>query len=168
MVSHIHGIIDTPNFDDYDIRFVKSDEIKDLRYIVLYNSNGPKINVNFVGDDEPTTYHIALYCENELVSFISLMNETKKDSTELYSDENPIYRLRGVSTHPDFRGRRFATILIQYALIFLRNELKAKRIWFYARLNALSMYEKLGFKYTSDVFDIPPVGLHREMALELS
>lgn len=155
------------NFKDHDIQFVKASDIHKLRYTILFCDTGAWEKVYFVGDDDADTLHIALYIEGEIASFISLMHEVRPHLDETTTSTSPVYRLRGVSTVLSHRGNGYATLLIRYALNHLQVNLNARRMWFYARLNALSMYEKMGFRYSSDVFDIPPVGPHREMCLEL-
>lgn len=45
---------------------------------------------------------------------------------------------------------------------------QADLLWFNARENAFKFYESMGFRYASEIFDIPGVGPHKVMFKKLT
>jgi GNAT superfamily N-acetyltransferase len=76
------------------------------------------------------------------------------------------WRVRGMATEPEARGRgagaALLTALIQYA-----REQGAIRVWCNARLGALTLYRRAGFEVVSERFEIPEIGPHYRMELPL-
>src|SRR3954468_22009576 len=69
------------------------------------------------------------------------------------------WRIRGMATVPKARGRGAGTAVLD-ALVEHAQGQDAKRIWCHARMPAVSLYERAGFKVVSDVFEPPHIGPH--------
>jgi len=76
------------------------------------------------------------------------------------------YQLRGMATHPDFQGMGLGAKLVRFLSTYLKEQ-GADYIWCNARVIAFPFYQKMGFQFLSDAFEIPGVGVHRAMYLLL-
>jgi GNAT superfamily N-acetyltransferase len=74
------------------------------------------------------------------------------------------WRVRGMATAPEARGRGAGTKVLQ-ALVQHATDHGATRIWCNARTPALSLYERAGFGATSEEFEAPRIGPHYRMEL---
>lgn len=74
------------------------------------------------------------------------------------------WRVRGMATATSSRGRGAGTAVLA-ALLEHAREQHAQSVWCTVRTPARSLYERAGFRATSDEFDIPHIGPHFEMEL---
>ena len=74
------------------------------------------------------------------------------------------WRIRGMATRPEARGQGAGTKVLQ-ALVRHAVDHGATRLWCNARTRALSLYERAGFRATSEEFETPRIGLHYRMEL---
>jgi GNAT superfamily N-acetyltransferase len=74
------------------------------------------------------------------------------------------WRVRGMATRPDARGRGAGTAILQ-ALISHAIAHGATRVWCNARVGALTLYERAGFVVASELFEPPDIGPHYRMEL---
>jgi GNAT superfamily N-acetyltransferase len=77
------------------------------------------------------------------------------------------WRVRGMATRPDARGRGAGTKVLQ-ALVGHAMANGAMRVWCNARTPARSLYERVGFEATSEEFETPRIGPHYRMELRAS
>ena len=77
------------------------------------------------------------------------------------------YQLRGMATHPRFNGKGYGKALIDFAIEYLK-EYNTDYLWCNARSSAAGFYKKIGFETESPEFDIPGIGFHYEMKLNLN
>jgi len=77
------------------------------------------------------------------------------------------WRIRGMATRPDARGRGAGSSVLQ-ALVQHAIEHGATRVWCNARTCARSLYERAGFSAVSEKFDLPRIGPHYRMELALT
>lgn len=138
------------------IKFLTAAQTLPLRSSVLRNSL-PLEECIFDNDNSPTTFHLGYFIDEQLICVLTCM---KENHGKLAKDA---YRLRGMATHPDFRKKGIAAQLLQAAIEHLKSQLAIEYLWFNARIIALPFYEKLGFEYMSDEFEIPGIGPHKEM-----
>jgi ribosomal protein S18 acetylase RimI-like enzyme len=76
------------------------------------------------------------------------------------------WRVRGMATAPHAR-RRGAGRAVLDALVRHATSHGATRVWCNARTPARSLYERAGFTAVSDEFELPDIGPHFVMELEL-
>lgn len=74
------------------------------------------------------------------------------------------WRVRGMATKPDARGRGAGTQILQ-ALVQHALAHDATRVWCNARTRARSLYERIGFEAASEEFEEPKIGPHYRMEL---
>ncbi len=74
-------------------------------------------------------------------------------------DGENAWRVKGVASLPDMRGRGIGTIVVK-ALVLHAAGSGALRVWCKARVRARSLYERLDFAVVSDEFEIRGIGPH--------
>lgn len=77
------------------------------------------------------------------------------------------WRVRGMATKPDARGRGAGTAILQ-ALVQHAVAHGATRVWCNARTRARGLYERVGFVVASDEFETPDIGSHYRMELPVA
>ncbi|TCK83515.1 GNAT family N-acetyltransferase [Albibacterium bauzanense] len=142
------------------IAFITADETLHLRSLQL--RDGWELErCRFDSDEIEGAFHLAQINDDEVVCVLSLHPQ----GYEGLQGEG--FQLRGMATHPHYYKKGLGKSLIEFAI----QDLKSKGvdyIWCNARRNAYLFYEKMGFKYMSDEFEIPTAGPHRKMYLLLS
>jgi len=73
------------------------------------------------------------------------------------------WRVRGMATKPEFRGRGAGAAILD-ALVEHARAAGASRVWCNARTPALSLYARAGFEVESEEFEIEGIGPHFVMA----
>lgn len=109
----------------------------------------------FDSDGDPDTAHFGAFEDETLVGIASVMRERPPWAQE---DERT-WRLRGMATEPEVRGRGYGGALLQRCLTHALDH-GADLAWCTARVPAVGFYRRFGFETVGDVFDIPPVGPH--------
>ncbi|MCZ4244681.1 GNAT family N-acetyltransferase [Pedobacter punctiformis] len=141
------------------VKFIQPEEVLPLRSLVLRNGK-PFSACVFEGDDRYDTFHLGFVADDQIRSIASFMKN------DFFPDMGSGYQLRGMATHPDFNGRGYGAALILFAVDYLK-EYQIDYLWCNARSSAASFYKKLGFSTDSPEFDIPGIGFHYEMKLNL-
>jgi GNAT superfamily N-acetyltransferase len=77
------------------------------------------------------------------------------------------WRIRGMATKPEARGRGAGTRILQ-ALVQHAIAHGATRVWCNARTPARTLYERVGFVVASEEFEPPDIGPHFRMELALA
>jgi ribosomal protein S18 acetylase RimI-like enzyme len=76
------------------------------------------------------------------------------------------WRVRGMATAPAARGRGAGAAVLD-ALLAHAREQGASSVWASVRTPARTLYERAGFRQTSEVFEPPKIGPHVIMNLDL-
>lgn len=140
---------------------ITADETIPLRHAVL-RPGRPVETARFPGDDLPTTRHFGAFRDGRLLSIASLF--------EAELPEEPgsaALQLRGMATAFQAQGTGLGRALVLDCVSFARKN-GARLLWCNARVPASGFYRKLGFEIVGDEFDIPDVGPHFRMKLELN
>ncbi len=74
------------------------------------------------------------------------------------------WRIRGMATAPEARGRGAGTAILEELLRHAREQ-GAERVWCNARTPARSLYERAGMRVVSDEFELAEMGPHFVMEL---
>ncbi|WP_164108037.1 MULTISPECIES: GNAT family N-acetyltransferase [Sphingobacterium] len=138
------------------IRFITAEQTLPLRSQVLRNGLAESKCI-FDHDLYPSTFHMGYFEDNQLVSILTCMQENHGKLPK------SAYRLRGMATAPNSRRKGYSAQLLLAAMEHLKDQLHIDYLWFNARAIAFPFYESLGFEFMSDEFEIPEIGLHREM-----
>ena len=129
-----------------------TDEHLDLRFRVL-RKNQPRESAHYPGIDvDERTKFLGAFIEEKLVGCATLQVDPKNGCK---------YRIRGMAVEPDYRNRGIGTKIVEKLKVVAKKE--DSGIWCNARIKAITMYERCGFKKVSDVFEIKPIGLHYDM-----
>lgn len=140
-----------------------------LRHLVL-RAGKDVSTCHWPGDTDPTTQHYGAKTDGDIVGIGSLYL-AEHDCAPAPPDGAPdpnVWQLRGMAVHPDHRGHNIGRQLLAHMMDDARNRLRAKTIWCNARIRATGLYERAGFDFASDVFEIEGIGPHRVMRLRLA
>lgn len=143
-----------------EIKFITADETLPLRSLQLRDGWALE-RCRFESDLIAGAMHLAVFVDDEPVCILSLHPQEHEKLA------GQSYQLRGMATHPDFLGKGYGKQLVRYATELVM-EGEADFIWCNARRDAYPFYEKQGFAYMSDEFEIPTAGPHRQMYLALT
>lgn len=124
----------------------------ELRFKVL-RIGMPRGSEHYPGvDDDDNTRFLCAYIDGEIVGCATL---------QLDSREGCKYRIRGMAVDSEFRNRGIGSDIVKK----LQNEVKKEDtgIWCNARIKAVPMYERCGFKIVSEIFEIEGIGPHHDM-----
>jgi GNAT superfamily N-acetyltransferase len=107
----------------------------------------------FPGDDDPLAGHVAVF--DDALHALAVGSVVP---------EAPGFRVRGMATHPEARGRGLGAAVLD-ALVAHARAQGAEVIWANARLPAVALYERAGFRAEGEDFVEPGIGPHRRMVL---
>jgi L-Ala-D/L-Glu epimerase len=142
------------------VQQVACNAIKPVRQAVLR----PYLTVeecNLPSDELPETTHFAAVVDGAIVSIASIYHEPPSGSSR--SDS---WRLRGMATLPAFRGAGHGAACLNACIEHVRKA-GGGHIWCNARTPAVPFYERYGFRTIGEEFDIPDIGPHFVMELDL-
>ncbi|WGQ12029.1 GNAT family N-acetyltransferase [Pedobacter gandavensis] len=141
------------------IKRITAAETLPLRSLVLRNGM-PYEQCIFPQDHQEGVFHLGCFEGEKLVTVATFFPE---DRSEQGSGG---FRLRGMASDPAFAGKGYGAKLIKFAIDELRSA-NAAYIWCNARSSATAFYEKLGFVFISEEFEVPGVGPHFDMLIKL-
>ena len=127
----------------------------------MLRPNGTIDDCIFQGDSDELTFHLGAFVDKRLVSVASFYFEKNDKFPQLYQ-----YRLRGMATMPEFQGQGLSSSLLRTAFPVIKNN-QCSLLWCNAREKALGFYEKLGFRPTGELFNIPHIGNHMLMSITI-
>ena len=128
------------------MRMVSPERTRVLRHAVL---RPHQELAALAGSEPPGAFAVGAFEEGELIS-VGLIGP---------EGEPGAWRVRGMATVAHAR-RRGAGSAVLAALVGHAEQAGAVRIWCNARTPALSLYERAGFRSTSEEFEIPGIGPH--------
>ncbi|MGB4400650.1 MAG: GNAT family N-acetyltransferase [Daejeonella sp.] len=142
------------------IKFITSDQTRDLRSSELRSGLDRNL-CGFVGDDDEGSFHVGYFLDTELMSIATFHRQPREGFP------GAGYQLRGMVTHPDYRGRGIGNQLLNFSIVYLKGQ-GTNYIWCNARKKACKFYQDIGFEIISKEFELPGIGPHREMYLRIS
>ncbi|MEM9996094.1 MAG: GNAT family N-acetyltransferase [Bacteroidota bacterium] len=158
------------------VEAVSAEAIRPLRHLVL-RAGQPFSTTRYADDDAPGVAHVAVFVDggptdDGIVSIASGFPEPVRllpDGTVIgaipATDRATAYRLRGMATHPDYRGQGLGRLAFE-AIRQHAAEAGAAVLWFNARTGAQAFYERLGCHVVSPIFEIDGIGPHVVMWCE--
>jgi len=117
-----------------------------LRMAVLRPGRPPGSSV-YTGDDDPRASHVAAFIGDEVVSVGSVFPDTAPWAPE----RADAWRLRGMATRDDRRGRGFGHVVLG-ALIGHARAHGGRFLWCSARIGAARFYARSGFVTEGEPF----------------
>ena len=121
-----------------DVVRLTASDTHPLRRSVLRDGT-PSDQVVFDGDDEPTTFHLGVRADDEIVAISTWMARRYPDLPALAG-----YQLRGMAIDRSMQGAGVGGRLL-VAGVERCIELGAVVVWARARVTALAFYERHGF-----------------------
>lgn len=143
-----------------EIKEIKSEETIALRSKILRPGQDIS-NCIYTHDDDSSTLHLGAYVDGEQACIVSFYEESSPTFSDAYQ-----YRFRGMATLETHRKKGLASALLAHAFKRLK-DLKIDIAWCNARINALGLYQNLGMEICSEEFDIPSIGPHLLLKLDL-
>lgn len=137
------------------VRFVPVEAVRPLRHQIL-RPGKPREASHYPQDDVPTTRHLAVIQDDEVVACATL-------TPEPYHGE-PAWRIRGVATAQKFRRRGYGTALLNGAQEIVV-ESGAHALWCNVRLSATAFYEGCGFALLGPEFTPRASGVPHKVAV---
>lgn len=147
--------------NEVDIRKGSVDEIRELRYKVLWPHLDGADACQIPPDTVGSTFHMIALLQNKVVGTATFII----DINEKFEEKNQ-YRLRAMATDPEVRGYGIGAKIVEKAIDELKNQ-GVKLLWCDARLIATGFYEKQNFKIKGQVYQVPKIGPHKLMYKEL-
>ena len=131
------------------VRPVPLEQTRALRQAVLR----PYMTVEEMAGHEPAgSFAVGAFVGDELVA-VGLVGR---------EGDPGAWRVRGMATAPDARGRGAGTAVLDALVRHAAGE-GATSVWCNARTRAIPLYERAGFNVVSDVFEPPDIGPHVRM-----
>lgn len=139
---------------------------RQLRHVVLWPHKSSPAECTIPGDEDAV--HLGAFTEAGVhVGVCSLFLGMRSERfPDVLPAEAPVCRLRVMGTLPEVRGSGAGRALIERAKVEAKGR-GAAWLWCDAREVALGFYERMGFRYCSDFYEVPEIGRHRMMAIEL-
>lgn len=129
-----------------DIRFVSAVDVRPLRREVL-RVGMPDATVDFEGDDDPGTFHLAIVdSAGEIVAVSTWMNRPCADDPH-----RPSMQLRGMATRRGLQHTGLGGLLLESGFRHARAN-GTNLIWANARDEAMPFYLRHGFEIIGDGF----------------
>ena len=138
------------------IKFLTAEQVLPLRAQVL-RPGQPVTKAVMLQDGDATTFHLGLFSGDEIVC-VATFHEDKKVNL---ASRIP-YRLRGMATASHYQGRGAGKQILQAGVQELMKR-NCDLVWCHAREKAFNFYEKCGFAFLGEMFDIPEIGPHKVM-----
>lgn len=124
----------------FEVRFCSAEDVRPLRREVL-RVDMPDATVDFEGDDDPATFHLAAY--DRSLSIVAVSSWMERVSTDEPSRRS--IQLRGMATKTQFQGKGLGELLLESGFRTARDR-SIDSIWANARDSALPFYLKNGFE----------------------
>ncbi len=143
------------------VKSISPEETKPLRHKVLWPHIPLQENCVIDIDHREDAIHLGTYLDEKLIaigSFFSMSSPKIKFQNQ--------YRLRAMASDPEFRGRHAAQLLVIHGIEILRSQ-DIEVLWCDARLTAVPFYAAIGFQKIEDIYEVPLIGPHQFMWIEL-
>ncbi len=143
-----------------NVEKIRAEDCYPLRLEVL-RPKGKTYEYQYPGDYREDTFHFGVMRDGKpicIASFFANSNASIKSS-------NPV-QLRGMATSTAARGIGAGKALVRFAMGHFR-EKGHDVLWCNAREGAVDFYKKLGFDVVSEKFQVPVIGPHFVMKIDL-
>jgi GNAT superfamily N-acetyltransferase len=149
----------TPWREEYTVEAVPASATWALRRAVLRPARADT-DLALPDDDAPETgTYAALDADSAVVSSARVAPSPLPAVIEPDVAEGPVWRLRGMATRPELRGRGIGSAVLARAIAHVA-EHGGRLLWCNARLPARTLYLRAGFVEAGDPWDDPELGPH--------
>lgn len=131
-------------------------QIFNLRHAVLREGK-PLESAHFPADDIPETRHFAVISQTDNV--VGCITAVQSEW-----NQSPAWQLRGMATHPEYRNKGIGRKLMRFVEQELAKDSYSDVLWCNARESAFEFYIKNGWRFESQIFEVPGIGPHKKMA----
>lgn len=142
-----------------EIKTISSTETYEVRHPVLREGRPIKDCV-FDHDDDPETFHLGLFINDQLLAVVTYIKNEYPDLKETQ------YQLRGMAVLKNYQKKGFGNLLIKKGEDILKSR-NIEKVWCNAREIAVNFYKNHGFEIIGKPFVIPQIGLHYVMQKSL-
>lgn len=143
------------------IYFAEPTEVRPLRKKIL-RPDLTLEELHYPGDEEKDSRHIVFKKDEEIKAIASIYRmKTDKIKTDL-----PMFRLRGMAVDEDMQGTGVGKKILENCFEYIAAS-GGGLLWCDARLHATGFYENLGFVKHGDIYQVPNVGPHYLMSIEI-
>ena len=163
----------------FEVHVLKPKETRELRHRVLWPHKASAQECVIDVDEADHAIHLGVFQKKQaswgvslegragvLVGVCSLFDQPCTRCTVPWGEEEAM-RLRVMGTLPEVRGQGAGAALIERAAAAVVERGKTV-LWCDARQVAFGFYERQGFGFMNEMYELPDVGPHRTMALVLS
>ncbi len=144
-----------------DLHSISAVETRLLRSAVLRPFQSPEELVYF-GDDAPDTLHIGAFHNGELVGIATVCRDPLPGGVD-----PDVWRLRGMATIAQVRGRGYGRALLERCIEHVANR-GGKLLWCNGRKSAAGFYRALGFEVSGGEFEVTGTGPHYQLRREIT
>jgi len=142
----------------FAIRFITEQDGRPLRWTYL-RPGAPQGGT--VYDRAPEAVHVGAFVGESLIGSASLLLEDQSRGVT-----PGVWRLRGMITHPDWRGREIGGRMLAFGIAELERR-EASLLWCDGRTRALAFYLRHGFQAVGAAFETPGTGPHYRLLRSL-
>lgn len=135
------------------VRLIGAEDTHAIRHAVL-RPNQPLSACRYPDDDMSEAGHFGAFVADELVGVVSIYPQSHADVASDHA-----WRIRGMATLPDVRGKGLGMKLLQAAETHVA-EHNGQVVWANARVSALGFYEQAGYHKQGEQFEMPNIGPH--------
>lgn len=142
------------------VRTINAAQARPLRQAVLRPHQTPEDCV-YEGDEDPESAHFGALVAGNLVGIASIYRQREDGQPDPFA-----WRLRGMATLESVRGQGYGAALLKACERHARRA-GGMRLWCNARTTVAGFYGGFGFQQKGEEFDLPGLGPHLVMELEL-
>jgi GNAT superfamily N-acetyltransferase len=143
-----------------EIRPADLAQVRRVRHLVLRPHQRPE-DLVYGGDDGPGALHLGAFEADRLVAIASITREPPPGS-----EDAAAWRVRGMATLPELRGRGIGGELLETCVAHARSH-GGSFVWCNGRIGARAFYGRHGFAVARGPFEIPGIGPHVELRRSL-
>ena len=140
------------------IRAISAAETRPMRALLLRPGQPPE-NLVYPGDDHPDAFHGGAFDGDRLVGIATIYPEAPPDEYRDLLPPGDAFRLRGMATIPEERGKGHGRDLLEACFEHMRAK-DANLLWCNARIVALDFYRRMGLQTIGPEFEIEGIGAH--------
>jgi GNAT superfamily N-acetyltransferase len=130
--------------------------VRELRHAHLRPNQSPE-DLVYAGDDAPDALHVGAFDGDRLIGIASITREPPPGA-----DDPAAWRVRGMATVPELRGRGIGGRLLETCLAHARS-CGGSVVWCNGRVAARTFYERHGFEVVRGPFEVAGIGPHLEL-----